>query len=162
MDAGCVYQERQGWERPGWFASDGNNEPLEYDYYGSYGNTAHKEHKYNDKLHMDYTFEFPEHHKTIGKECMTCREKVAAFDMSYFGKYYLTGPDAQVAADWLFTNDMRKEAGSTVYTCLLNEKGGTELDLTVSVLEPGSGAPHAPKFEGMLVLLIRNFIYHQF
>ena len=44
----------------------------------------------------------------IGKECMTCRESVAAFDMSYFAKRYLVGPDAQKAADWIFCNDMQK------------------------------------------------------
>ena len=46
-----------------------------------------------------------------------------------------------------FTSD----AGQTVYTCMLNHKGLTEADLTVSVIEPGSGAPHAPKFEGKYV-----------
>ena len=40
------------------------------------------------------------------------------------------------------------DTGQTVYTCMLNHKGLTEADLTVSVIEPGSGAPHAPKFEG--------------
>ena len=27
--------------------------------------------------------------------------------MSYFGKYYLSGADAQRAADWIFTNNVR-------------------------------------------------------
>ena len=31
--------------------------------------------------------------------------------MSYFGKYYLVGPDAQAAADWIFSNDMQKAPG---------------------------------------------------
>ncbi len=39
-------------------------------------------------------------------------------------------------------------SGQTVYTCMLNHKGFAEADLTVSVLESGSGGPHAPKFEG--------------
>ena len=37
-----------------------------------------------------------------------------------------------------------------MYTCILNKAGGIELDLTVSVLESGSGRPHSPKFEGIL------------
>ena len=49
----------------------------------------------------------------IGQDCLTCRDKVAAFDMSYFGKFYLVGPDAPKAADWIFSNDMRKPAGNT-------------------------------------------------
>lgn len=51
-------------------------------------------------------------HQQIGKECLTCREKVAVFNMSYFAKFYLTGPDAQKAADWIFTNNMAKPPGT--------------------------------------------------
>lgn len=47
----------------------------------------------------------------IGKECLACREKVAVFNMSYFAKFYLTGPDAQKAVDWIFTNNMAKPPG---------------------------------------------------
>lgn len=40
-------------------------------------------------------------------------------------------------------------SGSTVYTCMLNHRGGTESDLTVSRLAPGTQAsPLAPAFEG--------------
>ena len=48
----------------------------------------------------------------IAKECHGCREKVAVFNMSYFAKYYLTGPDAQKAVDWIFTNNMAKPPGA--------------------------------------------------
>ena len=54
----------------------------------------------------------------IGKECMTCRESVAAFDMSYFAKRYLVGPDAQKAADWIFCNDMQKPPGELTHQSL--------------------------------------------
>lgn len=69
---------------------------------------------------------------------MACRERVAVFDMSSFGKYFLSGPDAQKAADWLFSADMARPAGSTVYTCMLNERGGVEADLTVVSHRPCS------------------------
>lgn len=40
-------------------------------------------------------------------------------------------------------------AGSTVYTCMLNHRGGTESDLTVSRLAPSpQTSPLAPAFEG--------------
>lgn len=43
--------------------------------------------------------------------------------------------------------------GSTVYTCMLNQRGGTESDLTVSRLAPGAQAgPLAPAFEGKVVV----------
>ena len=37
--------------------------------------------------------------------------------------------------------------GKTVYTCMLNKKGGIEADLTVSVLQPGSGSVADPSFQ---------------
>ena len=47
----------------------------------------------------------------IKNECLTCRQGVAVFNMSFFGKFYLTGPDAKKAADWLFTANVNKDAG---------------------------------------------------
>ena len=35
--------------------------------------------------------------------------------------------------------------GKTVYTCMLNKMAGIEADLTVSVIEPGSGGAADPK-----------------
>ncbi|KAK2120562.1 hypothetical protein P7K49_001948, partial [Saguinus oedipus] len=68
--------------------------------------------------------------------------------MSYFGKFYLVGLDAREAADWLFTADVSRPPGSTMYTCMLNQRGGTESDLTVSRLAPGPQASLlAPAFE---------------
>ncbi|XP_074650089.1 sarcosine dehydrogenase, mitochondrial-like [Tubulanus polymorphus] len=148
-EQGCHFQERHGWERPGWFNKDGPVPPLEYDYYGNYDIPANENNGYFDKLKLDYFFEFPKHHDLIKEECLTCREKAAVFNMSYFGKFYLVGPDAAKAVDWIFTNNLRKDPGSTVYTCMLNKQGGVEGDLTVSVIEPGSGGPHAPKFDGV-------------
>ena len=67
--------------------------------------------------------------------------------MSYCGNYYLVGPDAQAAADWTFTNDMRKPDGQTSYTCMLNAQAGMEADLTVSFLDEASRAPWEPSFK---------------
>lgn len=148
-DAGCIFQERHGWERPGWFNLGGPAAPEDYDYYGQYGHQPNKASGYIEHLKMDYTFDFPPHHHIIRNECLACREKAAVFNMSYFGKYYLVGPDASKAADWLFSNDMRKDPGSTVYSCMLNKRGGVEADLTVSVLSLGTDTgPHDPHFDG--------------
>ena len=58
----------------------------------------------------------------IKDECLTCRNGVAVFNMSYFGKFFLTGPDAKNAADWLFTADVNKAPGKlksseSTHTC---------------------------------------------
>ncbi|XP_077005171.1 sarcosine dehydrogenase, mitochondrial isoform X1 [Tamandua tetradactyla] len=146
---GCVFQERHGWERPGWFNLHGPAPVLDYDYYGAYGREEHQDYTYRQLLAAEYTFSFPPHHDVIKKECLACRGAAAVFDMSYFGKFYLVGLDARKAADWLFSADVSRSPGSTVYTCMLNHRGGTESDLTVSRLAPGPPIPPlAPAFEG--------------
>ncbi|XP_069097661.1 sarcosine dehydrogenase, mitochondrial isoform X2 [Pleurodeles waltl] len=146
---GCVFQERHGWERPGWFNPKGQAPILDYDYYGAYDNAPHKHYTYNQMLEQEYTFEFPPHQDVIKQESLTCRKAVAVFDMSYFGQFYLFGPDAKKAADWLFTANLNKPVGSTVYTCMLNKLGGTEGDITVSLIGPGdTDSALAPKFKG--------------
>ncbi|NWW12827.1 SARDH protein, partial [Oreocharis arfaki] len=146
---GCVFQERHGWERPGWFSPGGAAPVLDYDYYGAYGRERHKDYTYTRLLGDEYTFDFPPHHDIIKNECLTCRNALALFDMSYFGKFYLVGPEATKAADWLFSANVSKAPGSTVYTCMLNQQGGVESDLTVSRISPGPpGSPLAPAFEG--------------
>ncbi|TEA29672.1 hypothetical protein DBR06_SOUSAS510267 [Sousa chinensis] len=146
---GCVFQERHGWERPGWFSPHGAAPVLPYDYYGAYRQRAHEDYLYGRLLGHEYTFDFPPHHDVIKKECLACRGAAAVFDMSYFGKFYLVGLDARKAADWLFSADVSRAPGSTVYTCMLNHRGGTESDLTVSRLAPSpQPSPLAPAFEG--------------
>ncbi|XP_048469382.1 LOW QUALITY PROTEIN: sarcosine dehydrogenase, mitochondrial-like [Rhincodon typus] len=114
LQQGCVFQERHGWERPGWFNPKGPAPILNYDYYGFYGNKRHEDYRYNQLLRDDYTFDFPPHHNQIKSECGSCRNAAAVFDMSYFGKFYLLGPDAKKAVDWLFTADVSATSGCTV------------------------------------------------
>uniref|UniRef100_UPI00358DEC94 sarcosine dehydrogenase, mitochondrial n=1 Tax=Myxine glutinosa TaxID=7769 RepID=UPI00358DEC94 len=149
LSHGCVYQERHGWERPGWFNDEGTATLFDYDYYGIYGKQKHEDFLYRKLLEDDYTFDFSPHHNTIGAECLSCRNAAAVFNMSYFGKFYLVGPDARKAANWIFTANMDKPVGSTVYTCMLNDRGGTEADLTVSPIARGDeDSPLAPSFIG--------------
>ncbi|KAG1680638.1 Sarcosine dehydrogenase, mitochondrial [Nymphon striatum] len=148
LKAGCFYQEAHGWERPGWFSPDGPSPILPYDYYGNYEHDKHENYKYFDRLKNDYSFDFPKQHDLIRNEVLCCRERVAVFNMSYFGKFYLTGPDAKKAADWIYTNHVTKPAGATTYTCMCNKRGGVEADLTVSAINPGEGSACDPQFEG--------------
>jgi sarcosine dehydrogenase len=83
----------------------------------------------------------------IGEECLACREQAALFDLSSLGKFYLCGPDAQKAADWLFTADTTCPPGRTVYSCMLNCGAGVEADITVSAIERGSGGQIDPVFQ---------------
>ncbi|XP_054545182.1 sarcosine dehydrogenase, mitochondrial isoform X6 [Talpa occidentalis] len=63
---GCVFQERHGWERPGWFSPRGTAPVLDYDYYGAYGNQRRGGDAYSQLLGEEYTFDFPPHHDVPG------------------------------------------------------------------------------------------------
>ena len=65
-------------------------------------------------------------------EQVACREAVAVFDQSSFSKYVVHGRDAEAALQWICSNDVAVELDRTVYTALLNERGGYESDLTVT------------------------------
>lgn len=81
---------------------------------------------------------------------MACRTRAAIFNMSYFAKFYLAGPEARDAADWLFTANTKREPEKVIYTCLLNSKGGVEADVTVTPLSQGVGTLVGP------ILKVRN------
>jgi sarcosine dehydrogenase len=88
-DRGCVFQARQGFERPGWFVKDPVDlRPKEYDYGGAYAEGAwrltsehpdvpgHKDHDYNDILQGELTFDWPASMKTVADECEAARNGV--------------------------------------------------------------------------------------
>lgn len=68
--------------------------------------------------------------------------------MSYFGKFYICGPDARKAVDYIFTSQVDREINKTVYTCMLNGNGGVEGDCMVTGLESGLGGVVDPIFKG--------------
>jgi len=146
--AGCVYQERFGWERPGWFTVHGPCPVKAYDWYGAYDNMVNEEYGYKERLQLDYTFDHPKIEENIRGECLATRTTAGLFNMSYFGKFYLTGRDAQAAADWVFSAPMDGQEGKTIYTCMLNKLAGIEADLTVSVIDSGAGTSADPTFSG--------------
>lgn len=80
----------------------------------------------------------------IGEEALAARSNAALFDMSYFSKMYLTGSEAQLAAEWLFTANTDRELEKVVYTCSLNKFGGVEADMTVVGLNQGLGTLVGP------------------
>ena len=106
--AGAVFGEVAGWERPNWFARNGQERTYEY----SYG-------KQN-------WFE------ASGVECRAVRNAVGFFDQSCFVKFRIEGPDALAALNEICANDVDVPVGKAVYTQWCNERGGIEADLTVT------------------------------
>eukprot|EP00928_Gymnodinium_smaydae_P078300 TRINITY_DN6213_c0_g3_i3.p1 TRINITY_DN6213_c0_g3~~TRINITY_DN6213_c0_g3_i3.p1 ORF type:complete len:952 (+),score=137.14 TRINITY_DN6213_c0_g3_i3:102-2858(+) len=152
---GCVHQARHGFERPGWFdltSSASSQAPKPYDYYGAYAEGAwrlgeqehpdvppHESHRYLELIEGDLTFGWPASHAVVAEESRAAREGVAIFDQSYFGKFFLRGPEADLAMQYLCGADMEgKVVGSVTYTPLCNARGGVEADLTVTKLKDSS------------------------
>ncbi len=104
--SGAVFGEKLGWERPNWFASEG------------------------EEARDIYTFERPNWHDPVGREHKAAREAAAIFDQTSFAKFVLKGPDSEDALQWIAANRVDRPVGSIIYTQMLNDRGGIECDLT--------------------------------
>jgi 4-methylaminobutanoate oxidase (formaldehyde-forming) len=71
-------------------------------------------------------------------EHRAARESAALFDQTSFAKLLVEGPEAGALLDRLAANDVAVPVGRTVYTPLLNARGGYESDLTLSRVGPES------------------------
>eukprot|EP00939_MAST-03C_sp_MAST-3C-sp1_P001494 g1494.t1 len=139
VDRGCALIESHGYERPGWFPGAKTGETfgvLPYDFMGAYEDraTKHESDPY-EKVIVDRLCNY-HIHKDWESEHVACREAVAVFDTSAFGKLRVTGSDAPAAMEWLCSNKVAAP-GATMYTTLCNAEGTVEADLTVSTLEGG-------------------------
>ncbi|WP_296587667.1 FAD-dependent oxidoreductase [Roseibium sp.] len=105
-EAGAVFGEKLGWERPNWFAEPGEDG------------------------HDIYTFQRPNWHGPVGREHKAAREAAALFDQTSFAKFILKGPDAEAALSWVAANRVDRPVGAITYTQMLNDRGGIECDLT--------------------------------
>ena len=70
----------------------------------------------------------------VQDEQRACREDVAVFDQTSFGKFVLKGKDALAVLQRLCANEMNVPVGRLVYTAMLNARGGFESDITVQRL----------------------------
>jgi len=104
---GAVFGEKLGWERPNWFAVEGEPQHDVYDM--ARGNWF----------------------AAVKREHLATRASVALFDQTSFAKFRMIGRDARKALDWICANDINKPVGSLIYTQMLNARGGIECDLTV-------------------------------
>ena len=111
-EQGACFGEVAGYERPNWFAQG----------------DAKAEYQYSYKRQNWFEF-YAEEHRAM-------RESVGIYDISSFGKFEISGPDAEKALQWICAGDVSAEPGALVYTQWLNERGGTEADLTVSRTAP--------------------------
>ena len=107
---GACFGEKMGWERPNWFAADG------------------------EEARDIYTYRPAELVRAGRPRAQGHARGVALFDESSFAKFLMVGRDAEAALSWICANDVARPPGSLTYTQMLNARGGIEADLTVSRL----------------------------
>jgi 4-methylaminobutanoate oxidase (formaldehyde-forming) len=105
---GACFGSKMGWERANFFAPT------------------------PDLAHIEYGWGHQNWHPWVAAEHRGCREAVAVFDMSSFAKLLVHGPEARTALNWLVANEVPATAGATVYTGMLNDRGGYESDFTIT------------------------------
>jgi len=114
LDAkGAIWGSKMGWERPNVFAPKGQRRQIEY--------------RWNRQNWFPWHVE----------EQLAARQAVALFDMTSFAKFLVQGPDAETELNRLCANDIAVPVGQSVYTGVLNARGGYESDITVARLSDG-------------------------
>ena len=109
-EAGASFGQAAGWERANWF-SPGEVDPP-----------------------TDYSFDAPSWFPAVRDEVRATREGVALYDLSTYSKFLVQGPGALAGLQRLATSDLDVAIGQVVYTMLCNERGGIEMDPTVTRL----------------------------
>lgn len=114
LASGAVMTEAAGFERPGFFATEGMEREIRY----SYGRQNW--------------------FATCGEECRAAASGVVMFDQTCFTKFAVDGRDACRELNRICANDIDVPVGKVVYTQWLNETGGIEADVTVTRLSETS------------------------
>ena len=110
-NAGACFGAVAGYERPMWFAKNGNKPEYEYSY--------------------NYQNWYP----SVEYETLNTRKNIGLFDLTPFAKYELKGKRAHSELQRICTANIKNTKGRTTYTQMLNEDGGIEADLTVVCLD---------------------------
>ena len=77
-------------------------------------------------------FDMPISYAGIEDEHRAVRTSVGVFDVSHMGEVLITGPQATLFVNYIFTGDVAPlEPGKVIYGMMLNERGGTVDDLLV-------------------------------
>uniref|UniRef100_A0A158PET7 FAD-dependent oxidoreductase n=1 Tax=Angiostrongylus costaricensis TaxID=334426 RepID=A0A158PET7_ANGCS len=115
-DAGAMFGEIMGYERPLWFEK--NPKPNRNALYCG----------------QDALIGKPVWFDCVAAEYEACRERVALVDMSSFTKFDITGSDTVKFLQYLCSANIDRPIGTTVYTGMQHERGGYVTDCTLSRL----------------------------
>ncbi|MBI3415414.1 MAG: FAD-dependent oxidoreductase [Verrucomicrobia bacterium] len=127
--AGACFGVKNGWERPNWFALPATHHALR-----TTESVISNQSSVNTPASVpvaEYSFGRQNWFANHAHEHRACRERVAVFDQTGFGKLLVQGRDAVNVLQRLCGNNVDVAVGRTVYTGMFNERGGFESDLTL-------------------------------
>ncbi len=104
---GACFGVSGGYERPMWFALDG------------------------EKAEYEYSYNYQNWYPSAEYETNNTVRNVGLFDLSPFSKFDLKSDKAHEELQRICTSDIKREIGKCTYTHMLNIDGGIETDLTV-------------------------------
>jgi 4-methylaminobutanoate oxidase (formaldehyde-forming) len=131
--AGAAFGQAAAWERPLWF-EPGVLEPA-----------------------IGYDYAAPSWFDAVRAEVGATRTGVALYDLTTYSKFLVQGPGSVAGLQRLATSDLDVDVGRIVYTVLANERGGIEMDPTITRLDASSYLVLAPTLSQRRTLaLLRN------
>ena len=113
---GAEYFEARGWERPQWYASNGDL-VARYD-------VPDRPHEWDRRWWSPI----------INAEHLHMREKVGVVDLGAFQIFDVSGPGVVPYLEMMTVNECDRPVGSSIYTPLLTPDGGFRADLTIQRL----------------------------
>jgi 4-methylaminobutanoate oxidase (formaldehyde-forming) len=86
----------------------------------------------NGRIDRQRGWDKPDWFDRVGEEHRAVRERVGIIDLTSFGKIEVAGAGALALLQRVAANDIDRPIGSTIYTQLLDERGGMVADVTVT------------------------------
>ncbi len=108
---GACFGVSAGYERPMWFALDG------------------------EKSEYQYSYNFQNWYPAVEYETSNTVNNVGLFDLTPFSKFEIKSDQAHENLQRICTANIKHEVGKCTYTHMLNEDGGIETDLTVICID---------------------------
>jgi glycine/D-amino acid oxidase-like deaminating enzyme len=104
---GACFGVSAGYERPMWFALDG------------------------EKAEYNYSYNYQNWYPSVEYETSNTIKNVGLYDLTPFSKFEIKSDKAHAELQKICTSNIKKEIGKCTYTHMLNSDGGIETDLTV-------------------------------
>ncbi len=108
---GACFGVSAGYERPMWFALDG------------------------EKSEYEYSYNYQNWYPSAEYETNNTRKNVGLYDLTPFSKFEIRSKKAHEELQRICTANIKNQIGKCTYTQMLNSDGGIETDLTVVCME---------------------------